>query len=253
MKKGLLLGAAGAVALSLLSAGGDLSAEARAKADAKADLKAACQKLGGESYAWVSTPKSEGAGGGQGGRFQAGPTEGKTEKDGYTCISTKAGENTLEAALKGGKAAVKTAEGWKAPADFGQGGQGRRDPAASFARGLANFKAPAASAEALADALREVKDEGEGVYSGDLTEEGVKAQLAFGGRPGGQAPSIAEPKGTAKFWVKEGQLVKFEYNVQGKMTFGQREVAINRTTTVEIKDIGSAKVELPEEAKAKLQ
>ncbi len=251
MKRVAMMGAAGVFGLSLLGAGFDLSAEASAKADAKADLKAACQKLGGTGYAWVSTPKSDPAAGGQGARFQAGPTEGKTEKDGFTWISTKVGENTIEAAMKGAKAAVKTADGWKGTGDFGQGGQ--RDPAAFFARGLASFKAPAAAAEALADKLREVKDEGEGVFSGELTEEGVKEQLFRGGRPGGQAPSIAEPKGSAKFWVKDGQLVKYEFTVSGKVTFGDQERAINRTTTVEIKDVGTVKVELPEEAKAKLQ
>jgi hypothetical protein len=59
--------------------------------DDKEDVKNAAKKLGESSYAWTSTPKSEGqqgGGGGQGGRRpQAGPTEGKTEKDGYTTLS----------------------------------------------------------------------------------------------------------------------------------------------------------------------
>ena len=49
-------------------------------------------------------------------------------------------------------------------------------------------------------------------------------------------------------------LSKYQYKVQGKLTVGEdkREVEINRTTTVEIKDLGSTKVKLPEEAKKKL-
>jgi hypothetical protein len=243
MKRVLMAGLGSLVAASLSAAG----------FDAKADVKAAAQKLAGGSYSWTSTPKSEGGGGQGGRRFQAGPTEGKTEKDGFTWLSTKIGESAIEAAMKGGKAAVKTGEGWKAAGELGGEGANRRDPAAGFARRLAQFKAPAADAEGLVDKVRDLKDEGEGVYSGELTEEGAKELLTFGGRPGGQAPQVADPKGSAKFWVKEGQLVKYEYNVQGKVTFGQREIAVNRTTTVEIKDAGTTKVEIPEDAQKKLE
>ena len=56
------------------------------------------------------------------------------------------------------------------------------------------------------------------------------------------------------FWVKDGVLTKFEFNTQGKITAGQdnREMNINRTTTVEIKDVGTTKIEVPDEAKQKL-
>jgi hypothetical protein len=36
------------------------------------------------------------------------------------------------------------------------------------------------------------------------------------------------------------------------MEFNNNEVKINRTTTVEIKDVGTTKVQVPEEAKKKL-
>jgi len=256
MKRVLAVGILGIVAVALSAAGFDLSAVANdgvAKADAKGDVKAAAKKLGESSYSWTSTPKSEAAAGGQQRGFQQGPTEGKTEKDGFTCVTTKVGENTVEAALKGAKVAVKTGDGWKGASDLPQGADARRDPAANIARGLAQFKAPAAQAESLVDKVRDLKDEGEGAFSGELTEEGVKELLSFGRRPGGNAPTVADPKGSAKFWVKEGQLAKYEYKVQGKMTFGQREIDINRTTTVEIKDVGTTKVEVPEDAKKKLE
>lgn len=235
----------------------DLSAGTSLR-DAKADVKAAAKKLqDAAGYSWVSTPKSENAGGGQGGnRVQAGPTEGKLEKGGFVWIKTTQGENSTEAVLKGGKVAVKTADGWKAGSEFqgNQGGQGgRRDPAAGLARRLANFKEPAVDAEAMVDKVGDLKDEGEGVFSGPLSEEGVKALLSFGGRGGNNAPQVTDPKGTAKFWLKDGALVKYEYVTQGKMTFGQREININRTTTVEFKDVGSTKVEVPDDAKKKLE
>jgi hypothetical protein len=253
MKRTAWIGIAG---LAAWAAG--LSAEA-APRDAKADVKAAAKKLQDASgYSWVSTPKSEGGGGGGQNRFQPGPTEGKLEKDGAVWVKSTQGDTSSEAYLKAGKVAVKTADGWKAGSEFqgGQaGGQGRRDPAAGMARRLQNFKAPAVDAEGLVDKAGDLKDEGEGVFSGALTEEGAKALLTFGGRPGGNnnAPQISDPKGTVKFWIKEGTLIKYEVNTQGKITFNNNDREINRTTTVEFKDVGSTKVEVPEDAKKKLE
>jgi hypothetical protein len=39
--------------------------------------------------------------------------------------------------------------------------------------------------------------------------------------------------------------------VQGTVTFGDQEREVNRTTTVDFTDVGSTKVEVPAEAKAK--
>jgi hypothetical protein len=226
--------------------------------DAKTDVKAAAKKLQEASgYSWVSTPKSEGGGGGGQNRFQPGPTEGKLEKEGFVWIKSTQGENSSEAVLKAGKVAVKTADGWKAGSEFQgnqAGGQGRRDPAAGLARRLQNFKAPAVEAEGLVDKAGDLKDEGDGLFSGALTEEGAKSLMTFGGRGGNNnAPQITEPKGTVKFWIKDGALVKYEVNTQGKISFNNNERQINRTTTVEFKDIGSTKVEVAEDAKKKLE
>jgi hypothetical protein len=230
--------------------------------DAKADIKAAAKKLQDASgYSWTSTPKSEGGGGQGGNRFQPGPTEGKLEKDGVVWIKTTQGDTSTEAILKAGKSAIKTADGWKAGSELqgnqgNQGGQGRRgNPGAGMARRLQNFKAPAVEAEGLVDKVGDLKDEGEGLFSAALTEDGAKSLLTFGGRPGGnnQGPQITDPKGTVKFWIKDGALVKYEINTQGKMSFNGNDRDINRTTTVEFKDVGSTKVEVPEDAKSKLE
>ena len=86
-----------------------------------------------------------------------------------------------------------------------------------------------------------------------MTEEGVKQLVARGPRrPGAEPPEVSDAKGSVKFWVKEGVLSKYEYKVQGKMSFNGNDVEINRTTTVSIKDAGSTKVEVPDEAKKKL-
>jgi hypothetical protein len=71
------------------------------------------------------------------------------------------------------------------------------------------------------------------------------------GRRAAEAP---EAKGSVKFWVKDGRLAKYQFSVQGKITVGddKREVEVSRLMTVEIKDVGSTKVSLPEEARKKL-
>lgn len=220
--------------------------------DARDDVKTAARKLAEQSYAWVSTPRSEG----REGRFQPGPVEGRIEKDGPAVLAIKQGDATVEAVVKGSKVAVKTAEGWKTEEELrraGGGGERRRDAAAFAARRLTAFKSPAALAEALADKAKEIKDEGEGAYAGELSEEAVRELLSTGRRGAQNPPAVSGAKGTVRFWLKEGMLVKYEYTLQGRMTFGQREVDVNRTTVVEIKDVGTAKVEVPEEARAKLQ
>ena len=47
-------------------------------------------------------------------------------------------------------------------------------------------------------------------------------------------------------------LSKYEYHVTGTRSFNGNEFNIDRTTTVEIKDVGSSKVDVPEEAKGKV-
>jgi hypothetical protein len=237
MKNIVALGVFGLMTCSLIAA------------DAVTDeVKAAAKKLADNSYSWkitVQVPE------GTGGQFRPGPTEGKIAKDGTVYLVMTRGENTIEAAVKGEKGALKTEEGWKSVAELSAGGD-QPNRGTFMARMLTNYKSPAAQAETLAASVKDLK-KAEGVYSGDLTEEGAKQMLSFGRRPGGQTPEPKGAKGSVKFWVKDGQLVKYEFNVQGTISGrDNQEFEVNRTTTTEIKDIGSTKVELPEGAKAKL-
>jgi hypothetical protein len=179
-------------------------------------------------------------------RWKPGPTEGKTEKDGFTHVKMSFGETTTQIVLKGDKAAVTDQDGaWQSAAEL-ESGQGQGRFMGRMARGL---KAPATQAKDLVEAIKELKKEGE-IFSGDMTEDGAKAMMRFG--RGGQGPTITGAKGSAKFWVKEGLIAKYEFKVQGKMTINDNEMDVDRTTTVEIKAVGTTKVEVPAEAKAKL-
>jgi hypothetical protein len=283
-------------------------------AEPKDDVKAAISGLSDTAnYSWVTTVDMPGM------PFHPGPTKGKTEKGGFTLLTQDMDGETIEAALKGDKGAVKTADGWKASSELPQfgpppgggppgggpppdgqggppgggppgggpppGGQGGFsggpppgggppgdggpppgfDPATMMGRMLLNTKLPAIQA---ADVLGKTKSlaSDDGVISGDLTEDGAKDLLRFGPRrgggrgpsgPGAGGPGFGPPepqnaKGSAKFWLKDGALTKYVVHVEGTMSFGGDDRQIERTTTVEIKDAGSTKVEIPDEAQKKL-
>src|SRR5437762_5080023 len=94
----------------LLTTVAALALPALAHAAPKDDVTAAAKKLAdAPGYAWHAETEYQG---GQGNRF-GGPTEGKTEKDGFTVLQLTRGDNTTEAVLKGDKGAVKTEEGWQ--------------------------------------------------------------------------------------------------------------------------------------------
>jgi hypothetical protein len=234
-----------------------VAAAASAQAfDDKDDIRAAAKKLAdAPNYSWTSTTKNNaetpGPGAGRGG---PGAMEGKTEKDGVTWFSMKMGENTFETAMKGEKYAMKFKDTWMGSADAPAGGQpGRPDPSMFATRLMKNLRPVAQNVTEAIDKLKEIKSEGGGVYSGEFTPEGAKDQLAPKGGQGNTPPAVSDAKGSVKIWVKDGTIVKIESTLQGKVTMGTREIAMDRTVTTEIKDIGSTKIELPDEAKKKLE
>lgn len=63
---------------------------------------------------------------------------------------------------------------------------------------------------------------------------------------------VSGAKSSVKFWIKDGVLAKYELKVKGKVSFNGNDREVDRTTTVEIKDIGTTKVAVPEDAKKKM-
>jgi hypothetical protein len=238
MKKNILFG------MMFLAAGSLLAADA----SPKADVKSAAAALGGQAnYSWHTAVESPGGGGG---RFN-GPTDGKTEKGGYTWISMTRGDTTTLAVLQGTNGAVNTPDnGWQslkeAAADNGGGMM-------FLARTLQNYKTPDLQAADLAAAAKDLKAGDNGI-TGDLTDDGAKAQLTMG-RPstGDNAVTVANPKGSVTFWLTDGKLVKYSFHVTGTVSFNGNDRDVDRTTTVEIKDVGTTKIAVPDDAKKKLQ
>lgn len=212
-------------------------------ADAKEELNKAAKALSEKpNYSWKTTVVVP-----EGTQFRPGPTEGKADKEGTTYLTMSFGDNMIEAVVKGEKATFTNQDGdWQLAEDSAEG-RGRFMSAM-----LRNFKAPAAQAPEIVASVKGLKKDGE-VYSGELTEDGAKALMSFRGRrASGEGPEIKGAKGTAKFWVKDGVLSKYEYSVKGQMNFNGNDVDVDRVTTTEVKDVGSTKVVVPEAAKKKL-
>jgi hypothetical protein len=237
MKKSILSGIMALMAGSLLAT----------DSSPKDDVKAAAKALG-DNYSWHSAVASPTGGNA---RFRPGPTDGKTA-GGTTWLSTTRGTNVTDAVLTaGGKGAAKMEDGWQSLSEMADddsgGGFNRRT---MLARMLQNFKTPAMEAAELADKARDLAKADDAI-AGDLTEDGAKSFLRFG-PAGGGGPEISDAKGSVKFWLKDGRLVKYEFHVQGSIDFNGNTREVNRTTTVELKDVGKTTVEVPEDAKKKL-
>lgn len=224
------------------------------------EVKAAAKKLTeAANYSWTTTttvPEET--------RFRPGPVEGKTSKEGFTLLTSTNGDRKTESLLKDGKSLVKTEAGWQTAEERraargdggnGGGGEGRGAGGGWAGRGMRSFKTPAATAEDLVGKVKELKKDGD-MLTGDLTEVALKEMLTMGGgrrRDGGEAPSPTDAKGSVKFWIKDGVLTKYETTLAGKMTFNDNEMKLDRTATTEIKAVGTSTVDVPEEAKKKIE
>jgi hypothetical protein len=233
MKKNLLFSTTALLSASLMVA----------YSSPKDDVINAATALGNQTnYTWQATVEVPADA-----QFKPGPTDGKTEKGGYTTLSFNFGDNTTEAVTMGTNGVIKTEDGWKTLAEaMKDDGGGGFNPTVFLARIVQNYKTPAAEAASLADAAKELKQDTNSI-SGDLTEVGAKAKLAFG-----QA-TITNPKGSVKFWIKDGKLVKYQFHLLGSADFNGNNFDIDRTTTVEIKDVNTTKIDVAEDVKKKLE
>lgn len=266
-----------AISLAII---GFLSLRAWAANPADEVKEAAAKLLDKPNYSWTTKVEQVVTN-----RFRGGPADGKTEKGGFTVFTFKNNDNTVTAVRKGEKVAVKQDDEWKTSDELAEGdGTGGRGARGNFMVGrVQRMKVPAEEAQELLSRVKELKKESDGLYSGDLTAEGVKAMYTFGGgrgNRGGRDGSVGADAGAggnrggrggfgmdtsklkvhAKFWVRDGVLAKYESRTEGKAPgFNRggggdapRDIDMGRITTVEIQDVGNTKVEVPAEARKKL-
>jgi hypothetical protein len=221
------------------------------------DVKSAVQKISDAgSYSWTTTTTT------QGGGFNRGPVEGKTQKDGLTWVSGSMRDNKFEFAIKGEKVAIKTEDGsWKSAAEASNDDQGGGfSPARFMAMFASNFRTPLQQVQGNLDKLQNVQKTDDG-YSADLTPDAAKELLSFRRRPttnpddnaNGPQMDVSDAKGSVKFSIKDGTLTKMELHLTGAISFnGGDPRDVDRTMTTEFKDVGSTTVDIPDEVKTKL-
>jgi hypothetical protein len=225
------------LAVALVMAGFIAAAETKPAdmvTSALASLKAAT------NYAWTATIQIP--------QFEPGPVKGRTERGGYSMVSQEFNDNTTEVVFKGDKAAVKGEEGWQ-NLDEAQG------PAAMMGGWLTAYGTAADEAGKLLKGVKELKSGDQNLFTGDLTPEAAKDLMTFKPRRGQAPPPPKDAKGSVKFWVKDGALTKFESHLQATVSFGpnQDEQPFEVTRTIEIQNVGATKMDVPAEAKKKLE
>jgi hypothetical protein len=213
-------------------------------ADPKEDVRAAVDKLNtAPNYSWTTTMAIEG------GQFTPGTVSGKAEKEGFAVVSQERDGNVTTAVLRGEKGVLKTEDGWvtaeELRASGGGGGGGR------FRGGLLRTRLPATEAATILKHVKELKAS-DGVISGELTEAGAKELATFRPRAGGQTFEPTKASGSVRFWVKDGQLGKMEVKLASTTNVNGEEREFVRTTTYQITEVGTTKVEVPEDAKKKI-
>jgi hypothetical protein len=218
-----------------------------ASADPKDDITNAAQKLSdGANYSWQATvvvPADS--------QFKPGPTDGKVQ-GGMIDVKMSFRDNHTEFIKNGTNAVITDPDdgSWEKLGDMDTSGPGR-----FMIPMVQNYKAPATQ---VADLLADVQSlqQSDTSYTGALTEDGAKKLLMFGrGRRGGNGngPSVSNPSGTVTFWVDGGQLTKIEFHVKGTMSFNGNDRAVDRDTTVTISNVGTTKIEVPNDAKKLMQ
>jgi hypothetical protein len=208
--------------------------------DAAEDVKAAVAKVAdAANYTWTRDLK---------GSRSSWTVEGKADKDGLVWLLVN-DRGQREGLWKGETWAVKTEGGWKGPADAMPGG-GVKDPG-NMIMGLKNIGVATSEALQLLGGTKELKSEGNGTYSGDLTDDLIK-DLWVPGSSKATNLRLEKLKGSVKFWLKGETLSKYEFKISGTSVYKNGEAPFDRTITTTFKDVGSTKIQIPAEAKAKM-
>jgi hypothetical protein len=98
----------------------------------------------------------------------------------------------------------------------------------------------------------DLKAEGD-IVSGTLSETAAKLLLVH---PGQKEITPLTGSGTFRLWIRDGVLTRYEVKLEGMLAVqgnGERhEVAVHQTALTEIRQVGTTKVAVPDEAKKKL-
>ncbi len=176
--------------------------------------------------------------------------EGRYEKDKAQALKV----NGTESFRKAGLVVVKDGEAWKRLEKPAKG-----DKPAKGSLTIQTFGAIKLPHEELTDfekSFEKVEKAEEGdltVFTGALTAAGARTLVSSGSKAEGKARANFVYSGTGKVWVnKDGAIVKYEVAVKAKGTLKEKDVEQTITRTVQLSDVGTAKVGIPEAAEKAL-
>ena len=158
------------------------------------------------------------------------------------------------------KHVVETSEGWLTPAEFStlppapRTGSGR-------VRGLVTalpltfaISQPHEDIGIIIGSSTDLRVDDGGIVSGRLSETAARLLLL---PPGQENVAPQQAAGSFKFWISGGLLTRYEIQVSGivsvEMGGSRRLVKTTQTVSTEIKDVGTTKLNVPPEIKAKLE
>jgi hypothetical protein len=225
---------------------------AAAMADSRDDIKAALQKLSDSpNYSWKSQMQ---------GGFMEGTFQGKTEKNGYTWLSLPFGDSNYEVVIKGNKAAIQTDDGWDSSANILASASDPPSPPVIAARIAQNFRSPSDQMLENVDDLQNIQKTDTG-FTADFSDEAAKRLLLFRPRhtattnPDNNVPQMdaSNAKASIRITLKNGQISQIQLHTTGTITFDGDDHDVDRTTTTDISDVGTTKIDVPGDAKAKMQ
>jgi putative heme-binding domain-containing protein len=223
----------------------------------KEELAAAIRALAeAPSYGWTTTVNAAELGPLGGG---GGVTTGRFEKGGYTLVAMPSGAGPIEFATRNGKSAVMVEGSWQtleqASARSGRSPQGFGMPTGFERSTITDFKLPAArAAELLANGtgFHRIGD----AVSVDLTPSAAAELLEADGpssfrrrRGGTLSAPLADPRGSLSFRLESGQLKEFTVTLGGLRRIMGNEIKLDRAATTKITEVGSTKVDMPEDAR----
>lgn len=216
------------------------------------DLQAAATKLAdAPNFAYTATTELANS------QFPAMPSETVTEKGGFTVTTVTFNGNTRQTVRKGDTIVTQNRDGeWMTMEELRQqfantGGGGGRGGAGFFGGG--NRIDTPRELPRLIGKLQGVRAADDKIV-GTLKPEDAAELLTFGrgGRGGAAGPSAKNAAAELTFWLKDGAVAKYVVHARGTIaTPNGDDRDIDVTTTTEIKDVGHAKVVVPEGAQKK--
>jgi hypothetical protein len=175
-------------------------------------------------------------------------TRGKVDPGGFTSVSMDLGSRTIQGYRYENKAYVSCAQrNWRSEPLL----RNDETPGEFMARLVRRVIPPATELDLILKNGDKLKKDGE-LLSADLPPGLVSKFLDQGtGRPAKTKRKDPSGTGTVKIWTKDGAVTKYEIKLSGKVEIDGKETDVDRTRTIEITDVGTTTIDLPDQARKK--